>query len=72
MFSRDAPAGTLRADLIALMNGATFSSSRRVVAELLYVLCDENHHEMVARTGVGAAAGLLAAKGLFQGGRLAR
>ena len=72
MHPADAPRGTLRATLIALMNGATFSASRLVVADLLYVLCDEDHHEMIARTGVGAAAGLLAAKGLFNGGKLSR
>ena len=66
MHPADAPRGTLRATLISLMNGATFSSARLVVADLLYVLCDEDHHEMVARTGVGAAAGLLAARGLFK------
>lgn len=58
---------TLRNKLVRLMTSPSIQI-KKLVANLLFVLCKENAARLVKYTGYGNAAGLLASMGLMRGG----
>jgi hypothetical protein len=60
----DAPAGTVRANLIRLMTWPQ-SHIKRLSGELLWVLCDQDSDTFVRRVGLGNAIVVLGSKGIM-------
>ena len=59
----DAPVGTMRAMLCALMTDLE-PTVKRCASELLWVLCDEQADEFTMRTGFGNAVHMLQLRGI--------